>query len=76
MPAQTIVLLDAAGVHEAEGMPFPVDFGIVPVAGDPRAGIDQGVAATGQAVEQGGFAHVGAADQGDKGDGVHGALKC
>ena len=66
------LLLDAAGVHKQEGVFVPTDPGVVPVAGDARGRVDQGIATPGEAVEQGGFAHVGAADEGHQGGGFVG----
>ena len=51
-------LVDAAGVDELEGAAVPLRAGLAPVAGDPRLGVDHGVAPPGEAVEERRLAHV------------------
>jgi hypothetical protein len=59
---------DAAGIHQAEAAASPVEFAIDAVAGDAGLVTDNGAATAGEAVEEGGFAHVGPADDGDEGE--------
>jgi hypothetical protein len=57
---------DAAGVYEGEGLSAPFGFGAHAVAGDAGLVVDNGNAAPDNAVEQGGFTDVRAADDGDE----------
>ena len=56
----------AAGVHEHEGVALPFAFADVAVAGDAGRGVDYGGALAEDSVEEGRFADVGPADQGDQ----------
>ena len=51
----------ASGVYDGEVFPVPVRVAVLPVAGDAAGGVDYCVAGLGEAVEEGGLAHVGAA---------------
>ncbi len=53
---------DAAGVDQAGLVGLPVDEAVDAVAGDAGLVADDGAAGAGEAVEEGGFADVGAAD--------------
>ena len=64
-------VLQARGVDHAELRRAQPAGALAPVARDPRAVVDQGRPAPDEAVEQGRFAHIGAADNGN-GD-CHGA---
>src|SRR5207249_1219946 len=68
---------EAPGVHQVEGAAGPLGDREVAVAGDPRAIVDHRLAASEHAVEQGGLADVGPADDGDdgKGHGVSGGRR-
>ena len=52
----------AAGVDDGEVFAVPVGVAVLAVAGDAGDGVDDGVAAFGEAVEEGGLADVGASD--------------
>ncbi len=68
--AGEVVLVDdavAAGVSELEDVAVEIDGGGDAVARDALGGVDDGDASTGEEVEEGGFADVGAADNGDDG---------
>ena len=67
-----LVAGDPAGVDDDVGAALPLGFAVLAVAGQAGKLGDDGVAGTGQAVEQGRFAHVGTADQGNYGN--HAAL--
>lgn len=56
---------DAAGVHDGDGEGSVFETGGEAVAGDAGAVVDDGDAAAGEAVEEGGFTDIGAADDGD-----------
>lgn len=56
---------DAAGVHDGDGEGSVFETGGEAVAGDAGSVVDDGDAAAGEAVEEGGFADIGAADDGD-----------
>ena len=70
--AERLVALqvDAAGVDHDELAADPLGLAFLAVAGDPRLGGHHRVAGAGDAVEEGGFAHVGIADDG------HPGLRC
>ncbi len=53
---------DAAGIHQASEAAVPADLAIDAVAGDAGLIADDGAAAAGESVEEGGLADVGAAD--------------
>ena len=53
--------LDAAGVHQQELVAAPLAVGKDAVAGDAGGVLDDGQTLTAEFIEQGGFAHVGAA---------------
>ena len=55
----------AAGVDDGEVLAVPVGVAVLAVAGDAGGGVDDGVAAFGEAVEEGGLADIGASDDGD-----------
>ena len=57
---------DAAGVDEARGGGLPLDEAVDAVAGDSGLVADDGAAGTGEAIEEGGLADVGAAADGDE----------
>src|SRR5205823_5176083 len=61
---------ETARIHQPELPPVPIDDPKIPVAGHPRAVVYDRLPAPDEAVEQGRFAHVGAADDGD-GGGLH-----
>ena len=52
---------DAAGIDDAGGAALPADFAVDAVAGDAGLVADDGAARAGEAIEEGGFADVGAA---------------
>ena len=56
---------DAAGVHEREGAPAPLGLGADAVARDAGLVVHDGDAPADDAVEQGGLADIGPADDGD-----------
>ena len=58
---------NAAGVHEAEAAASPLVFAIDAVAGDAGFIADDGATAAGEAIEEGGFAHVWTSYDGDEG---------
>ena len=62
--AGTGIGLKAAGVDHDELVPTQATLAIVPVAGQARKVRHDGIAAFGQPIEQGGFAHIGTPDQG------------
>ncbi len=59
--------LDAAGVHQNEGLSAPFCVTVNAVAGDAGGVLHDGVPLFGNAVEQQGFAHIGPTDHGDDG---------
>ena len=65
---------DAAGVDEARGTAVPLDLAVDAVAGDAGLVADDGAARLGEAVEKGGFAHIGASHDGEGGHGA--AIAC
>ncbi len=64
-----VIVLNAAGVHQHERLLLAARLGVMAVAGHAGRGVNNRVPAAGDAVEEGGFAHVRAANQGDKGAG-------
>ena len=56
---------DAAGIHQREGLPVPFHLGADAVARDARLIVHDGDAPAGDAVEQGGLADIGPADNGN-----------
>jgi len=56
---------DTAGIHHHKALAIVVTLAIFAIAGKTGEVGHQGIPAAGKAVEQGGFAHVGAAHQGD-----------
>ncbi len=54
----------AAGVDDGEVLAVPVGVAVLAVARYAGGGVDDGVAAFGEAVEEGGLAHIGASDDG------------
>ena len=59
--------LDTAGIHHHEGLVAPFGVAVDTVTGNAGGVFHDGVALFGNAVEQQGFAHVGAAHDGDHG---------
>ena len=57
--------LEAAGVYEDKRSSLPIAVGIIPVPRCPRLVDDDRLAPAGQAVEEGRFAHIGPADDGN-----------
>jgi hypothetical protein len=60
-----IATTEAAGIDQGEIDIIPARLSVVTVAGDAGIIINQGIPGTGDPVEQGRFAHVGASDDGD-----------
>jgi hypothetical protein len=61
--------LQAAGVHHLKRDTPPADLTVKAVPGQARLGVHQNLPPAHQAVEQGGFSHVGSSDDGDDGKG-------
>ena len=64
----------AAGIHQQEGMVLPIHPAVEAVPGHPGEIRHQGLGGAGEAVEEGGFAHVGPADDGYQGQGLRPCL--
>ena len=62
-----VVRNDAAGVDDTELVAAPFGFCVETVAGDTGLVADDGAAGSGEAIEERGFADVGASDDGDEG---------
>ena len=59
-----VVGQDAAGIDHPRMLAGPLDLAVDPVAGDARLIAHDRTARTGETVEESGFAHIGAADDG------------
>ena len=56
---------DTTSIDKAGGAALPADFAVDAIAGDAGLVADDGAARAGEAIEEGGFAYVGAAADGD-----------
>jgi hypothetical protein len=71
-----ILILVAGGVDDPKVEPEQARLTLPPIAGDARPIVDQGELAAHQPVEQGGFADVGPAHDGDGRQSGHGRSPC